>query len=113
MAGCLGAASACDGQADQSGAEQQSRVRLRNQGAAHVDVVDLAEVALAIVEPESHPDHFVVGQRKALAGDGKLPTARALRRTAEIWRPWRAYAAMLLWSSLSALPRKMAKKEER
>lgn len=47
------------------------------------------------------PDAFPSGDlwlRKALAEDG-LPTATQVRRRAEAWRPWRAYAAMLLWSA--------------
>ena len=49
----------------------------------------------------AEPDAFPAGDlwiRKALAHDG-LPTAAAVRRRAEAWRPWRAYAAMLLWSA--------------
>lgn len=33
-----------------------------------------------------------------------LSTARDLRRRAENWRPWRAYAAMYLWQSDGAVP---------
>jgi AraC family transcriptional regulator of adaptative response / DNA-3-methyladenine glycosylase II len=42
------------------------------------------------------PDAFPSGDRvlRRLAGDG---TARGLERRAEAWRPWRAYAVMLLW----------------
>lgn len=38
-----------------------------------------------------------IGLRKAAGG----LTALALRKRAERWRPWRAYAAMHLWASLS------------
>jgi 3-methyladenine DNA glycosylase/8-oxoguanine DNA glycosylase len=41
---------------------------------------------------------------KALDGIEMLngaATATMLSRRAEAWRPWRAYAALLLWSSLS------------
>jgi AraC family transcriptional regulator of adaptative response / DNA-3-methyladenine glycosylase II len=52
------------------------------------------------------PDAFPAGDlglRRALAnGAGPLPE-RELERRAEAWRPWRGYAAMLLWST--AAPR--------
>ncbi len=38
-----------------------------------------------------------LGLAKALAGRSR-PTPAALARRAEAWRPWRAYAALLLWS---------------
>ena len=47
-----------------------------------------------------HPDAFPatdLGLIKAIGNGG----ARELRDRAESWRPWRAYAAMLLWGSLS------------
>ncbi len=50
----------------------------------------------------SEPDAFPAGDlwiRKAL---GQGTTEAAARRRAESWRPWRAYAAMLLWSSQPA-----------
>ena len=50
------------------------------------------------------PDAFPAGDlglRKALAEDGPLREAQLLH-LAEKWRPWRAYAAVYLWSSLSA-----------
>lgn len=52
----------------------------------------------------SEPDAFPAGDlglRKA-AGEGGPPLSeRELLRRAESWRPWRGYAAMLLWGSLS------------
>ena len=50
----------------------------------------------ALGEPDAFPAGDL-GLRKALAGGGRLPAASALRKSAEAWRPWRAYAAMLLW----------------
>ncbi len=50
------------------------------------------------------PDAFPAGDlglRKALAVGGDPIPARELERRSEAWRPWRAYAAMLLWRSLS------------
>jgi AraC family transcriptional regulator of adaptative response / DNA-3-methyladenine glycosylase II len=55
------------------------------------------------------PDAFPasdLGLRKALglalAPDGPPVSERALAARAEQWRPWRGYAAMLLWRSLGA-----------
>jgi 3-methyladenine DNA glycosylase/8-oxoguanine DNA glycosylase len=45
------------------------------------------------------PDAFPAGDlglRKAVAQDAAV-SAKELEATAEAWRPWRAYAAMLLW----------------
>lgn len=50
----------------------------------------------------AEPDAFPAGDlwiRKALGHD---TTEAVARRRAESWRPWRAYAAMLLWSSQPA-----------
>ena len=49
------------------------------------------------------PDAFPasdLGLLKAAGGEQKL-TPRELKEEAEAWRPWRAYAAMILWNSLS------------
>lgn len=51
------------------------------------------------------PDAFPAGDlglRKALADpiSGELPAIKAVGRQAEKWRPWRSYAAMLLWKGL-------------
>jgi AraC family transcriptional regulator of adaptative response / DNA-3-methyladenine glycosylase II len=48
------------------------------------------------------PDAFPAGDlglRKA-AGSGAPMSEAALRARAEVWRPWRAYAAAYLWQSL-------------
>ena len=45
------------------------------------------------------PDAFPDGDLGLLQASGE-PSARALARRAESWRPWRAYAAMYLWESL-------------
>lgn len=50
------------------------------------------------------PDAFPAGDlglRKALANGAPLPE-RELMKRAEAWRPWRGYAAILLWQSLAA-----------
>ncbi len=54
-----------------------------------------------------YPDAFPAGDlglRKALGaleGNGGVPSEAALDTRAEIWSPWRAYAAATLWHSLS------------
>lgn len=49
------------------------------------------------------PDAFPASDLGLLKAAGESGTAgiRNLRSRAQAWRPWRAYAAMLLWSSLS------------
>jgi DNA-3-methyladenine glycosylase II len=43
-----------------------------------------------------------VGLINALVAlDGGPVMARELLQRAEVWRPWRGYAAQLLWTSLS------------
>jgi AraC family transcriptional regulator of adaptative response / DNA-3-methyladenine glycosylase II len=54
----------------------------------------------ALREPDAFPAGDL-GLRKALAAGAQLPTPAALTRRSESWRPWRAYAAMWLWASLS------------
>ncbi len=55
----------------------------------------------ALGEPDAFPASDL-GLRSALPGP-RLSTT-ALARRSERWRPWRAYAAMWLWSSLSHTP---------
>jgi AraC family transcriptional regulator, regulatory protein of adaptative response / DNA-3-methyladenine glycosylase II len=47
------------------------------------------------------PDAFPAGDLvlRKVVGKGTAVTAKQLRRIAEPWRPWRAYAAMHLWAS--------------
>ena len=42
------------------------------------------------------------------AGQGRPLTAAALRKRAEQWRPWRAYAALYLWRAATDLARERA-----
>jgi len=55
----------------------------------------------ALREPDAFPDSDL-GLLRAVArlNGGVAPTPARLRRRAEAWRPWRAYAAMHLWTSL-------------
>jgi AraC family transcriptional regulator of adaptative response / DNA-3-methyladenine glycosylase II len=50
---------------------------------------------------QSRPDAFPAGDLvlRKLVGDGVAIPERALESIAEAWRPWRAYAVMLLWRS--------------
>lgn len=51
-------------------------------------------------EPDAFPAADV-GLQRALAGpDGRRPDTAALARRAHAWRPWRAYAALHLWTAL-------------
>jgi AraC family transcriptional regulator, regulatory protein of adaptative response / DNA-3-methyladenine glycosylase II len=59
----------------------------------------------ALGEPDAFPAGDL-GLRKAMAEGETLPTVIQLRKQAEAWRPWRAYAALLLWRGLSAPKRK-------
>jgi AraC family transcriptional regulator of adaptative response / DNA-3-methyladenine glycosylase II len=53
----------------------------------------------ALREPDAFP-HGDIGLMRAMANaDGLRPTAAALLARAEAWRPWRAYAALHLWTS--------------
>lgn len=41
-----------------------------------------------------------LGLRRALERLGEPADPGSLARRAELWRPWRAYAALLLWNTL-------------
>lgn len=51
----------------------------------------------ALGEPDAFPQGDL-GLRRALS-NGRLISASALAERAERWRPWRAYAAMVLWGA--------------
>ena len=53
----------------------------------------------ALREPDAFPDGDL-GLLHALKHQGHPVTKAELRQTSQAWRPWRAYAAMLLWTSL-------------
>jgi AraC family transcriptional regulator of adaptative response / DNA-3-methyladenine glycosylase II len=53
----------------------------------------------ALKFPDAFP-HSDLGLLKAVSKKTRISPAELLGR-AEAWRPWRAYAALLLWSSLS------------
>ncbi len=52
----------------------------------------------ALAEPDAFPSGDLVLRK---AASDPPPTAAALRSRSEAWRPWRAYAAMLLWRSMA------------
>jgi AraC family transcriptional regulator of adaptative response / DNA-3-methyladenine glycosylase II len=66
----------------------------------------------------SHPDAFpaadLILRRAASPGDDMLST-KALTTLAEAWRPWRAYAVMQLWRSMSDItkPPRTSRQEAR
>jgi AraC family transcriptional regulator of adaptative response / DNA-3-methyladenine glycosylase II len=51
-------------------------------------------------DPDAFPAEDLILRR--IAGSGKALTAAALRKRAEAWRPWRAYAVMHLWRAAPA-----------
>ena len=54
-----------------------------------------------------HRDAFPasdIGLLRAMSVDGVRPTPAELAEVAEAWRPWRGYAAMLLWSRPDSAP---------
>jgi AraC family transcriptional regulator of adaptative response / DNA-3-methyladenine glycosylase II len=48
-------------------------------------------------EPDAFPAGDLILRRAAAPSPGKALTETQLLKTAEAWRPWRAYAAILLW----------------
>lgn len=52
----------------------------------------------ALREADAFP-HGDIGLLRAMAENGTRPSAAALLVRAEAWRPWRAYAALHLWTS--------------
>jgi AraC family transcriptional regulator of adaptative response / DNA-3-methyladenine glycosylase II len=56
----------------------------------------------ALGEPDAFPASDL-GLLKAAAGNGQRLTPARLRKLAGAWRPWRAYAAMHLWSDSRSL----------
>ena len=55
----------------------------------------------ALREPDAFPAGDL-GLRKALSEDGSPLAVRVLEERSLAWKPWRAYAAMRLWTSLSS-----------
>ena len=53
----------------------------------------------ALCQPDAFPAGDL-GLRKAASTGDEPISARHLEKMSEEWRPWRAYAAMLLWNSL-------------
>jgi AraC family transcriptional regulator of adaptative response / DNA-3-methyladenine glycosylase II len=51
----------------------------------------------ALGEPDAFPAEDL-GILKGLGGDKKRPSRKEVLARAEAWRPWRAYAAIYLWS---------------
>ncbi|MEO6324639.1 MAG: AlkA N-terminal domain-containing protein [Thermoanaerobaculia bacterium] len=59
----------------------------------------------ALKEPDAFPEGDLALRQAAVPGETPL-SIRALAERAEAWRPWRAYAALHLWTSLSDANRK-------
>jgi AraC family transcriptional regulator of adaptative response / DNA-3-methyladenine glycosylase II len=58
-------------------------------------------------EPDAFPAADI-GVLRALAVGAKRPTPKEAAKTAESWRPWRAYATLRLWMQPSAAPSSVA-----
>ena len=56
----------------------------------------------ALADPDAFPAEDLVLRR--MAGNGHPLTAQELKRRAEAWRPWRAYAVLHLWRAASSSP---------
>lgn len=78
--------------------------RLQDPGELRAALLDLPGIGewtaeYVLMRAARYPDAFPATDLGLLKASGLDPAA--LRRRAEAWRPWRAYAAMLLWNSLS------------
>jgi len=62
----------------------------------------------ALGEPDAFPSADL-GLRRAAANERDPLSAAALSRMAEAWRPWRAYAAMYLWTAAARRFRRRAR----
>lgn len=54
----------------------------------------------ALGNPDAFPSSDL-GLRKAMSNGQGLISPAVLRKKSEVWRPWRSYAAIYLWSSLA------------
>jgi AraC family transcriptional regulator of adaptative response / DNA-3-methyladenine glycosylase II len=62
----------------------------------------------ALREPDAFPAGDVGLQRALADAGGAHPSAPALLARAEAWRPWRAYAALHLWTADQAIAERVA-----
>lgn len=62
---------------------------------------------------DAFPSGDLILQRSAEQLSGASLSERDLLRLSESWRPWRAYAAMLLWASYASSTTRSARGEER
>ncbi len=81
---------------DRPQAFEQAFVALPGIGPWTAQYVAMRGLSLADAFPASD-----LGVLKALGNDGRKATPRAAAARADAWRPWRAYATILLWRSLS------------
>ena len=56
----------------------------------------------ALREPDAFPEGDVALRRALAADGGSRPSSAEVQARAEAWRPWRAYAALYLWTNASA-----------
>jgi AraC family transcriptional regulator of adaptative response / DNA-3-methyladenine glycosylase II len=87
------------GALDLEGGQAPEEVRRRLLALPGVGPWTAEYVALrALGEPDALPAGDL-GLRRALGSPGQPVAARDLEQRAKDWRPWRSYAAVLLWSS--------------
>jgi AraC family transcriptional regulator of adaptative response / DNA-3-methyladenine glycosylase II len=86
----------CDGLKLEPGADLESVVGGLKEVAGVGDWTAHYVAMRALGEPDAFPEDDL-GLRRALARGGEPVSRLDLRRRAEAWRPWRAYAAMHLW----------------
>jgi AraC family transcriptional regulator of adaptative response / DNA-3-methyladenine glycosylase II len=93
------ARAALDGRLDLDGALDPDEAVRRLEALPGVGPWTAQYVALrALGVPDAFPASDL-GLRRALAAGGRPLSARALEQRAEAWRPWRGYAAVLLWTT--------------
>jgi AraC family transcriptional regulator of adaptative response / DNA-3-methyladenine glycosylase II len=92
------AAMVAGGELDLNGADPDATIR----ALLGVDGIGPWTAAYVRMRALHDPDAFPAGDlgvRRAVERLGLDPAPRAIEERAEAWRPWRAYAAMLLWRS--------------
>jgi len=99
---CALARAVVDGRLDLEGGADPAEARAALEALPGLGPWTASVIAMrALGEPDAFPESDL-GLLRAAAGSGERLTPAALRKRAESWRPWRAYAAIALWGSESA-----------
>jgi len=97
------AAAVASGELDLSGGADPAETADRLLALPGVGPWTAAYLAMrALGDPDAFPAGDLGLRTAVRALTGSSPTPRELTERAEAWRPWRAYAVMHLWASLSA-----------